>query len=304
VTSVHRGQHIEHFHTTDLTEDDAVRAHPQGVADQVAGFHLAMPFGIGRAGFEAHHMGMAQLQFGYVLDGDQAFMGVDQLAEDIEQRGFTGTGTTADQDIAALAHRLLKELIDRLVDGLHGHQVAALQHVLAKFPDRQARAIQGNGRNDRVDPAAIGQACIDHRRGLVQTPPQRRQNALHHPFHMMVIDKTQIALAEPPLALDKHPMGAVDQDFSHGRVAQQHFEGAETGQLVDDLFGQPLHFITGNGQVQTRHILGYPLGNKLGQRHTGAFQQVFPGFFNGIDDIAVQHQFKAVMVRPAVFIQA
>ena len=120
----------------------------------------------------------------------------------------------------------------------------------------------------------------------------------------MIIDKPQVALAKPPLALDKHPVRAVDQNLGHARVAQQHFEGAETGQFVDDLFGQPLHFITGNGQVQTRHILGYPLGNKLGQRHTGAFQQVFPGLFNGIDDIAVQHQLEAVMVRTTVLVQA
>ena len=99
-------------------------------------------------------------------------------------------------------------------------------------------------------------------------------------------------------------MGAVDQNFSHGRVAQQHFEGAESGQFVDDLLGQTLHLITGNSQMQARHILGYPLGNKLGQRHPGTFQQVFSGLFNGIDDIAVQHQFQAVMVRTTILVQA
>ena len=98
-------------------------------------------------------------------------------------------------------------------------------------------------------------------------------------------------------------MGTVDQNFSHGRVAQQHLEGAETGQFVDDLFGQPLHLIAGNSQMQTRHILGHPLGNKLGQRYAGAFQQIFPGLFDGIDDIAVQHQFQAVMVRTTVLVQ-
>ncbi len=77
------------------------------------------------------------------------------------------------------------------------------------------------------DPAAVGQPRIDHRRGLIQAPPQRREDALHDAFYVMVIDKPQVTLVQQPLALNEHPMGAVDQDFSDGGIAQQHFQGAE-----------------------------------------------------------------------------
>ncbi len=163
MAGVHCGQYVQHFDAADLAEDDAVRAHPQRVADQVAGAHLAMPFGVGRAGFQAHHMRVTELQLGYVLDGHQTLITVDQLAQHVEHGGLARAGAAADQNVAAFADGLLEELENRLIDGLHGHQVGALEHVLAEFPDRQARAVQRNGRNDRVDPAAIGQACVNHR---------------------------------------------------------------------------------------------------------------------------------------------
>jgi len=56
--------------------------------------------------------------------------------------------------------------------------------------------------------------------------------------------------------------------------------------------------------VQARHIFSHPLGDKLGQGHTGAFQQVNPGLFNGIDDVAMQYQLKTVMVSTPVLVQA
>jgi len=121
-----------------------------------------VPFGIRRAGFQAYYVGVAQLQFGHIFDGDEPLMGVDQLAQNVQQRGFTGAGTAADQDVAALAHGLLEELENQLIDGLHGHQVAAFEHVLAKLSDRQAGAVQGNRRNDRIDPTPVRQPRIDH----------------------------------------------------------------------------------------------------------------------------------------------
>jgi hypothetical protein len=172
--------------------------------------------------------------------------------------------------------RPLEEVVDRLVDGLHGHQVGALEHVLAKLADRQARAIEGNRRNDRVDPAAIRQARIDHRRRLVEAPPERRENALHDPFDVVRIDKAQVTLVQQTVALDEHPVRAVDQNLGHRRIAQQHFQRAETGELVDDLFGQALHLVTRNRQVQARDVFGHLVDDELRQRLARSFQQVFP----------------------------
>ncbi|MNV71757.1 hypothetical protein D3C71_1647950 [compost metagenome] len=97
-------------------------------------------------------------------------------------------------------------------------------------------------------------------------------------------------------AFDKYTVWTVDQDLGHRRVAQQYFQRAETGEFVDDLFGQTFHFIAGNRQVQTRDVLGHLVDHELRQRLTRALQQVFPRLFDGVDDVAVQHQFQAFVV--------
>ncbi|MNE53007.1 hypothetical protein D3C80_1477070 [compost metagenome] len=86
---------------------------------------------------------------------------------------------------------------------------------------------------------------------------------MHDAFNVVRVDEAQVAQVQHALAFNEHPMGAVDQNLGHRRVAQQHFQRAETGEFVDDLFGQALHFIAGNGQVQTRDVLGHFVDHKL-----------------------------------------
>ena len=67
---VHRLQHVERFRAAHLADDDAVGAHPQRVVDQVALGDLAAALQAARAGLQAHHMRLLQLQLGGVLDSD------------------------------------------------------------------------------------------------------------------------------------------------------------------------------------------------------------------------------------------
>ncbi|MNC64547.1 hypothetical protein D3C75_1147630 [compost metagenome] len=48
--------------------------------------------------------------------------------------------------------------------------------------------------------------------------------------------------------------------------------------------------------MQTRDVLGHLVDHELRQRLTRALQQVFPRLFDGVDDVAVQHQFQAFVV--------
>ncbi len=68
------------------------------------------------------------------------------------------------------------------------------------------------------------------------------------------------------IAFEKHPVRPVDQDFGHGGIAQQHLQRAEAGQLIDDFLGQPFHLITGNCQMQARHVLADLVDDELGKR--------------------------------------
>ena len=94
VAGVHGLQHVEGFRSAYLAHDDAVGPHAQCVMDQVALSDLAAPLQTGWAGFHPHHMRLLQLQFGCVLDRNDAFAVVDQPRHGIQQRGLAGASTT------------------------------------------------------------------------------------------------------------------------------------------------------------------------------------------------------------------
>jgi len=52
VAGVGRLQHVEHLGAPDLADDDAVRPHAQGIADQLAQGDLAPALDVGRPGLE------------------------------------------------------------------------------------------------------------------------------------------------------------------------------------------------------------------------------------------------------------
>ena len=72
VAGVHRLQHVERFLAADLADDDAIGAHTQGVDHQLPLADRALAFDVRRPRFEPRHVLLVQLQFGGVLDGDDA----------------------------------------------------------------------------------------------------------------------------------------------------------------------------------------------------------------------------------------
>ena len=72
MAGVHRLQHVEGFRAADLAYDDPVRTHPQRVAHERALIDLPAPLDIRRPGFKRDYMVLLQLEFGRVLDGDDA----------------------------------------------------------------------------------------------------------------------------------------------------------------------------------------------------------------------------------------
>jgi hypothetical protein len=68
VAHYHRLQHVQSFLGANLAHDDAVRAHTQGVDDQLPDVDRAGAFHIGRPGFRARHVRLLQAQFGGVFN--------------------------------------------------------------------------------------------------------------------------------------------------------------------------------------------------------------------------------------------
>ena len=96
VAGVHRLQQVERLGSAHFADDDAFGPHAQAVLDQVAHGDLAFAFEVGRAGFQAHHVRLLQLQFGRVLAGDDALVVVDEVREAVEQRGLARAGAAGD----------------------------------------------------------------------------------------------------------------------------------------------------------------------------------------------------------------
>ena len=101
MTGVHCLKHVERFAAAALADDDAVRTHSQGVADEIADVDFAFAFDVRRTRFEADHMILAQLEFRRVFNGDDAFGIGQERAQNVEQRRFSGTGSAGDDDVFA-----------------------------------------------------------------------------------------------------------------------------------------------------------------------------------------------------------
>ena len=70
MAGVHRLQHVERLFAADLADDDAIGPHTQGVDDQLALAHRALPFDVRRPRFQPDDVALPQRQLGRVLDGD------------------------------------------------------------------------------------------------------------------------------------------------------------------------------------------------------------------------------------------
>ena len=92
VAGVHGLQHVEGFLAAALAEDDAVGPHAQRVLDQIALADFALALDVRRPRLHAADMGLLQLQFGGVLDGEQALLLGDEGGQRVEHRGLAGAG--------------------------------------------------------------------------------------------------------------------------------------------------------------------------------------------------------------------
>ena len=110
VAGVHGLQHVQRFFAADLTDDDAVGAHTQGVDEQFALLDGALAFDVGWARFQADDVILVELQFGRVFDGDDAFAIGDEGGQHVEQRGFTGAGAARDQNVEPRFHAAVQQL--------------------------------------------------------------------------------------------------------------------------------------------------------------------------------------------------
>ena len=110
-------------------------------------------------------------------------------------------------------------------------------------PDQRQR------RDDRVDPGAVGQAGVDHRRRLVDAAADRGDDPVDDPHDVVVVLEDHVGQLQLAGALDVDLARAVDHDLGDALVAQERLERPEADDLVGDLLEHPDALGAGQGEA-------------------------------------------------------
>ena len=109
-----------------------------------------------------------------------------------------------------------------------------LERGTGKLPDRDARALDGEGRDDDVDAGTVGKPGVDHGRGLVDTPPDAGHDPVDHLAELGLVFKGQLCLRDPTAAFDEDGLGPVHHDLAYLGVREEALQGTEAENVVDD----------------------------------------------------------------------
>jgi len=153
-------EHVEGLTTSDLSDDDPVGPHAEGVADQCPNGHLADAFHVRGSCLQGDHVRLRQSQLRGVFDGDQPLLGWDERGQHAEERGLAGTGSTRDHDVGSSADAVAEERHQFGRDRAHRHQILRLERAKAELPDRHGRAAERKGRDDRVHPRPVREPSV------------------------------------------------------------------------------------------------------------------------------------------------
>ena len=160
-----------------------------------------------------------------------------------------------------------REELGRLLgDRAEPDQVLERERVAGELADRERGPAERERRDDRVDAAAVGQARVDHRRGLVDAPADLRDDPVDDPQQVGVVEERRLGLLDPAVPLDVDLVGAVDHHLGDARVVQERLERPVAEDVVGDL---PLE--VGAVARAERSLLGVQL---LGDDHAHAESQL------------------------------
>ena len=176
-------------------------------------------------------MFLLQLEFGRVFDGDDALIGRDEAGEDVQQGGLAGPGAAGDEDVQFGHRHGLQDLPDFRGEAAFLNQVLQGGALHGKPPDTKHGPVQGQGRDDGVDPGAVGQPGIHHGDGLIDAAPHVTDDLIDDFQEVLIILEPDIRQFQTATPFDVHLIVAVYQDIRNGRVGQQRFQGAQTQDL-------------------------------------------------------------------------
>ena len=170
-------------------------------------------------------MRLLKPKLGRVFDGDHALARVDHLRQSVEHGRLTRTGTAGDDDVHAagagdLEHR--RHLLRHRAEAPHHVE---RDRLLGELTDRDGGAAQRQRRDDDVDAAAVLEAGVGQRRGLVDAAADLVHDALGDLEQMLLVAELDLGELELALALDEGLVRAVDHDVADAGSASSSSSG-------------------------------------------------------------------------------
>ena len=143
------------------------------------------------------------------------------------------------------------------------------QHHLGELADGERRAVDSERRDDGVHAGAVGQAGVDHGRGLVHAAADGGHDAVDDAAQGGLVCEGDLGLLEQATALDPDAGGVVAHDLGDVGVLEQRGDGAVADDVGGDLLDQAGLLLGGE-----RHRL---LVHDLGEGVAGEFEQLVVG---------------------------
>ena len=257
---VHRLQHVQHLVAAHLAHHNAIGAHAQRRAQQIAQAHPAAPFHIGWACLQGDDMGVLQAQLRGLFHGHDAFTVRDVARQHVQQRSLARGRAASDGDIAAPLHRQLEQLEHGRAHEAQRQQLVRVQRLQPKAPDRHHRALGAQRRNHRMQPAAIIQTRIHMWRTRVQVLALRRHQAVEQAAQVALVVKHHRRALQSAAAVHPHLAWAIDENVGDFRVGHQGRQRPQAPHLVDDLAPDtgPVGLVQ-RAAVAVLHLLDQPI---------------------------------------------
>ena len=214
-------------------DDEPVRPHPQGLADQVAQRHPARALDVRGARHEPDDVRVPGPQLLGVLDQDDPLPRVDLAEQGVEQRRLPGARAAGHEQRQPGGEHRPQEGLAGGVQGAAGAQGGEVVGRGPQHAQRQARAVGGDRCEDRVQPhPGVGEPAVDARARVVEAAARRQREPLGQPAHRRLVGEADAGSLEPGAPVDPDRAAAADEDVRGARVAQQLVERAGPDELL------------------------------------------------------------------------
>ena len=233
MAGVERGEQVDHFTASHLTDDEPVGSHAQRLPDEVADGDRARAFDVGRSRFESYDVGMLGSQLRGILDEEHAMPRLGKPEQGREQCRLARPGTAGDDERQPPADECAQGCGHRWNECARSDEVLEGERSARRYADRDAHPIRRNGREHCVQPAAVRQPRVDVRLGRVQTSTSAGREPSRKSLGSVVTGKAHRRGLEPVAAVDPHA-GAVDENVGHVGIGEQRRERTGAAELVTE----------------------------------------------------------------------